>query len=70
MDIATLLYAGETSPGLLHPDVESSVQERHRPVGAHPEEGRKNDPRDGIPLLRGQAERAGAVQPGEEKAAR
>jgi len=27
----------------------------------------KNDPRDGTPLLQGQAERAGAVQPGEQK---
>jgi len=34
----------------------------------HPEEGHKNDPRDGTPLLLGQAERAGAVQPGEGKA--
>ena len=33
----------------------------------HPEEGHKNDPRDGTPLLQGQADRAGAVQPGEEK---
>ena len=41
----------EASPGALHPDVESSVQERHRPVGTHPEEGHKNDPRDGTPLL-------------------
>jgi len=31
--------------------VESSLQERHRPVGAHPEEGHRNDPRDGTPLL-------------------
>jgi len=30
----------------------------------------KNYPRDGTPLLRGQAERAGAVHPGEEKAPR
>ena len=28
----------------------------------------KNDPRDGASLLGGQAERAGAVQPGEERA--
>ena len=46
--------------------MESSVQERHGPVGAHPEEGHKHDPRDGTPLLRGQAVRAGAVQPGGE----
>ena len=52
------------------PSVESSVQESHEPVGVHPEEGHKNDPRDGTPLLRGQTERAGAAQPGEEKALR
>ena len=32
-------------------NVESSVQDRHRRVGARPEEGHKNDPRDGTPLL-------------------
>ena len=46
-----LLCTGEISPGVLCPDVESSVQERHGPVGVHPEEGHKNDPRDGTPLL-------------------
>ena len=67
-DPAPLLCDGEASPGVLHPDVESSVQERHGAVGACPEEGHKSDPRDGTPLLQGQAERAGAVQLGEEKA--
>ena len=38
------------------------------PLGAHPEEGHKNDPRDGTPLIQGQDEGAGAVQPREEKA--
>ena len=38
-------------------------------VGAGPKEGYKNDPRAGAPLLWGQAERVGLVQPGEEKAA-
>jgi len=38
-------------------------------VGAGPEEGHKNDQRAGTPLLAGKAERVGAVQPGEEKAA-
>ena len=33
-----------------------------------PEEGHKNGQRAGAPLLRGKAERVGAVQPGEEKA--
>ena len=37
----------ETSSGALRPDGESSAQERHRAIGAHPEEGHKNDPRDG-----------------------
>ena len=45
-----------------------SVEERHGSVGVCPEEGNKNDPRDGTPPLQGQAERTGAVQPGEEKA--
>ena len=34
----------------------------------HPEERHKFDPRDGTAPLQGQAERAGAVQPGEGKA--
>jgi len=68
-DPAPLLCAGVASPGVLRPDVESSVQKRDGAVRAHPEEGHRNDPRDGTPLLCGQPERAGAVQPGEEKAA-
>jgi len=35
----------------LHPDVEFLVQERHRPVGEHPEKGHRNDPQNGTPLL-------------------
>ena len=50
------LCTGEASPGVLCPDGESSVQERHGPDGACPEEGHKNDPRDRTPLLWGQAE--------------
>ena len=46
-DPAHLLRAGEASPWIVHPDVESSVQEKHRPTGACPEKGHKNDPRDG-----------------------
>ena len=42
-----------------YPGVESSVQERHRPVGVHQEKGHQNDPMDGTPLLQGQAERWG-----------
>jgi len=31
--------------------VESSVEERHKPVGGHPEEGHRYDPRDGMSSL-------------------
>jgi len=50
-DHGPLLCAGEASPGVLSPDVESSVQKRHGPVGVHLEEGHKNDARDGTSLL-------------------
>ena len=49
-DPAPLLCTGEASPGVLHLDVESSVQKRHGPIGEHPEEGHKNDRRAGTPL--------------------
>jgi len=62
-DSAPLLHSDETPPGL-----EPSAQERHGPVGAGPEEGHKNDPRDVTSLPWGKAERVGIVQPGEEKA--
>ena len=65
-----VLCSGEVSPGVLYTDVEPSVQERHRPLGARPEKSHKNDPWNGTHLLREQAERAGSVQPGEEKAPR
>ena len=50
------LCADEPSPRVLHPDVESLVQERCGPVRAHLEEGHKNDPRDRTAPLQGQAE--------------
>ena len=46
-DSASLLCSGETSPGVLYPDVESSVQERHGPAGACSEEGHKSNPSNG-----------------------
>ena len=48
-DLAPLLWAGETSPGVMPPDVECSVQERHGPVGVPPEKNHKNGTRDGTP---------------------
>ena len=50
-DPTPLVCAGETSPGVLHPDVETSVQERHRPDGVRPEAGHKKVPRDETPLI-------------------
>jgi len=50
-DSAPLLCSGETPPGVLHPALEPSAQQRHRPVGVGPQEGHKNDLRDGAPLL-------------------
>lgn len=64
---AALLCVGENSPGVLHPDMESLLQERHGPVGARPEEDHKNDLRDGTPPCEDRM-KAGSVQPGEEKA--
>jgi len=48
-----VILPGEASPGILCPDMESSVQEIHRPVREHPEKGRKNDIQNGTPFLQG-----------------
>ena len=44
--------------------------EGHQAVRMSPEESHEDDRRAGAPPLRGQAERAGAFQPREEKAPR
>ena len=38
---APLLCTGEASPGMLHPDVESSVWGKQGPVGVHPKQGHR-----------------------------
>ena len=50
-DSAPLLCSGETSPGALRPALEPSAQAGHRAVGVSPEEGYRNGPRAGTPLL-------------------
>jgi len=47
---APLFCSGEASPGVVHPGLHPSAQERHGRVGAGPEEGYKNGQRDGTPL--------------------
>jgi len=66
-DPAPLFCTGETSPGVLYPDVESSVLRIWGPVGTLAELDSKISPGDGT-SLREWADRARAVQPEEEKA--
>jgi len=65
------LYSAETPPGVLCPALEPSALSTREmwTCWSVSRGGPQNDLRAGAPLLRGQAETAGAVQPGEEKAA-
>lgn len=42
-EVILALFSYDTPPGVLHPDLESSVQERHGPVEVGLEKGHKND---------------------------
>ena len=50
-EVILFLCAGKTSPEVLNPDVESSVQERHGPVEVCQGEGHRDDPWDGTLTL-------------------
>jgi len=50
-DSATLLHYAETPPGVLHPALDPSAQERYGLAGAGPHEGHKDDLRAETPLL-------------------
>ena len=57
------------SSSALCPGLRASPQERYRSSGEGPEEGHEDAQRAGAPLLGRQAEGAGLVQTGKEKAA-
>lgn len=66
-DFPPLIHPYEAPAGVLHWSLGLPTQEK---CGECPEEGHKDDPRDGSLLLWRQAEGTGLVQPGKEKAAR
>ena len=55
-DPAPLLCAGETSPGSTVTRYGIFSTGEHEPVGVSPEEGHRNDSKDGTPSLGGQVE--------------
>ena len=50
-DSVPLLRSGDSPPGVLHPALEPSAQEKCEPVGESPEKGHKINQRDAMYLL-------------------
>ena len=64
------LHQAESPPGVLHSVLGPPTQEGHQDIGAGPEEIHEDNQRAETPPLEGQAEKAEAIQPGEEEAPR
>lgn len=66
-DPCVIFSTGEATPGTLCPVLGFPVQESHGQVGESPTKGHEDDEGTGASLLRGKAERAGTVRPGERR---